>query len=73
MSNIILLLKSENVTSNTRPRKNSALKFCHWNLNGLAAHKVTKLSLIKGYVNINDIGTIFLSETIFRYLLMTTC
>ena len=34
------------------------LKFCHWNLNGLAAHKFIKLSLIEGYININSIDII---------------
>ena len=37
-----LLLKSVDIESNPGPRKSSTLKFCHWNLNGLAAHKFTK-------------------------------
>ena len=48
-----------------RPRNSSTLKFCHWNLNALAAQEFTKLSLLEGYINDNDIDTICLSETIF--------
>ena len=40
-----LLLKSGDIESNPGLRKSLALKFCHWNLNGLAAHIFTKLSL----------------------------
>ena len=58
-----LLLKSGDIESNPGPRKSSALKFCHWNLNGLAAPEFTKLSLLEGYINVNDIDIICLSET----------
>ena len=55
-----ILLKSQDIESNPGSRKSSVLKFCCWNLNGLAAHE---LSLIEGYKNINDIDVICLSET----------
>ena len=58
-----LLLKSGDIESNPGPRKSSTLKFCHWNLNGLAAHEFIKLSLLEGYINVNDIDIICLSET----------
>ena len=58
-----LLLKSGDIKSNPRPCKSSALKFCRWNLNGLAAQEFTKLSLLEGYINVNDIDIICLSET----------
>ena len=48
---------------NTLPRKSSTLKFCHWNLSGLAAHEFTKLSLLESHINVNDIDIICLSET----------
>ena len=32
-------------------------------LNGLAAHEFSKLSLLEGYINVNDIDIICLSET----------
>ena len=49
--------------SNPGPRKSSTLRFCHWNLKGLAAHKFTLLSLI-GYINVNEIDIIYSSEMI---------
>ena len=59
----LILLKSGDIESIPGPRKSSALKFCHWNLNGLAAHEFTNLSLVEDYINVNDID-------INRYLLM---
>ena len=58
-----LLLKSGDIESNPGIRKSSAVKFCHWNLNGLAAHEFLKLSVFEGYINVNDIDIIYLSET----------
>ena len=60
-----IFLKSGGIESNPGPRKNSALKFWHWNLNGLAAHEFSKLSLLEGYINVNDIDITCLSETFF--------
>ena len=45
-----------------------ALKFCHLNLNGLAAHEFIKLSLL-GYINVN-IDIIFI--IIILYLFSVT-
>ena len=43
--------------------KLSSLKFCHWNLNGLAAYEFIKLSLLESYINVNDIDIICLLKT----------
>ena len=51
-----LLLKSVDIESNPGPRKSSALKFCHLNLNGLAAHEITKLYLLEGYIDVNTLS-----------------
>ena len=61
--NNFLLLKSGDIESNPGPCKSSTLKFCHWNLNGLTAHEFIKLSLLEGYINVNNIDIICLSET----------
>ena len=58
-----ILLKSGDVESNPGPPKSSTLNFCHWSLNGLAAHEFTKLSLLEGCINVNDINIICLSGT----------
>ena len=36
-----LLLLSGDIESNPGPKRSSNIKFCHWNLNGLAAHDST--------------------------------
>ena len=59
----VLLLKAGDIESNPGPHKSSTLKICHWSLNGPAAHEFTKLSPLEGYININDIDIICLSET----------
>ena len=56
-------MKSGDIESNPGPRKSSALKFCHWNLNGLVAHEFIKLSLLEVYINVNISDIICLSET----------
>ena len=53
-------MKSGDIESNPGPRKSSTLKVCHWNLNGLAAHEFTKLSLLEGYMSVNDIDDPFI-------------
>ena len=57
----VLSLKLGDIKSNTGSRKSSALKLFHGNLNDLAAHKFTKLSLIEGYINFNGIDILCLS------------
>lgn len=59
-----LLLKTGDIKSNPGPRKSSVCKFCRCNLNGLAAYKFTKLSLIEGYINVNDIDIIYIIRNV---------
>ena len=47
---------------NPGPNK-SPLTFCHWNLNGIAAHDFIKISLLQGYTTDGNIDIICLSET----------
>ena len=35
------------IDTNPGPKKSSAIKFCHWNLNGLAAHHFIKIPVIQ--------------------------
>ena len=42
------------------------MKFCHWNLNGLAAHDFIKVPLVEVFItsnNSNDFDLVCLSET----------
>ena len=48
------------IESNPGNRKSSSLKIFHWNLDCLAGHEFPKLSLIKVFINVNDIDIICL-------------
>ena len=37
--------------------------FCHWNLNGLAAHEFAKIPLIEAIITTHNFDIISLSET----------
>ena len=39
----MLLLESDDIETNPGPRRSSYIKFCHWNLNGLAVHVIEAL------------------------------
>ena len=43
--------------------KYSSLTPCHWNLNGLAAHDSTKISLLQAYITQHNYDIICLTET----------
>ena len=46
-----LLLLSGDIDANPGPKIPFNIKFCHWNLNGLAAHDFIKVPLIEAYHN----------------------
>ena len=52
---VLLLLRSGDVETNLGPKKSSVIKFCHWKLNGLAAHAFIKISLKEAFVTSFDI------------------
>ena len=58
----MLLLESGDIETNPSPRK-SFIKFCHWNLNGLAAHDFVKMLLREAFIKIHNFDIICLSET----------
>ena len=58
----MLLLESDDIETNPGPRK-SFLKFCNWNLNGLAAHDFVKMPLIEAFITTHNFDIICLSET----------
>ena len=60
---ILLLIKSGDIETNPGQKKQSSLKFFHWNLNGLAAHDFIKLPLIEAYIATNNFDIVFSSET----------
>ena len=58
----ILLVNSGDIGANPGPRK-SSIKFCHWNLNGLAAHDFIKVLLIETFISTHNFDILCLSET----------
>ena len=58
----MLLLESGDIETNPGPRK-SFIKFCHWNLNGLAAYDFVKIPLIEAFIKTHNFDIICLPET----------
>ena len=58
-----VLLKSGDIETNPGPKKSSAIKFCHWNLDGLAAHDFVKVPLIEAFITTHNFDIVWLSET----------
>ena len=58
-----VLLLSGDIETNPGPEKSSAIKFCHCNLNGLAAHEFVKVPLIKAFITLCNFDIVCLSET----------
>ena len=58
-----LLLLSGDIEVNPGPKRSSNIKFCHWNLNGLAAHDFIKVPLIEAFITTSNIDIVCLSET----------
>ena len=58
-----VLLISGDIETNPGPKKSSAIKFCHWNLNGLAAHDFVKVPLIEAFTITHNLDIVCLSGT----------
>ena len=59
----LLPFRSGDAETNPGPKKSSFIKFCHWNLNGLAAHDFLKVSLMEAFITTRNFDIICLSET----------
>ena len=59
----LLLLLSGDIETNPSPKRSSNIKFCHWNLNGLAAHDFIKVPLVEAFITSNNFDLVCLSET----------
>ena len=59
----MLLICRGDVESNPGPKKQRQTSFCHWNLNGLAAHNFSKVSLLQAISVSKNYDLICLSET----------
>ena len=59
----LLLLLSGDIEINPGPKRSSNIKFCHWNINGLAAHDFIKVPLVEAFITSNNFDLVCLSET----------
>ena len=59
----LLRLLSGDIETNPGPKQSSNIKFCHWNLNGLAARDFLKVPLVKAFIISNNFYLVCLSET----------
>ena len=59
----------EDIESNPGARRNSSKSFsiCHLNLNSIAAHNFSKISLLRTYNTIHNYDIIWLSETYLNH------
>ena len=63
---LLLLICAGDIELNPGPRKSNTFynfSFCHWNLNSIAAHNFSKLSLLEAYNVQHKFDMICLSET----------
>ena len=49
--------------TNPGPKRSSNIKFCYWNLNGLAARDFIKVPLVEAFITSNNFDLVRLSET----------
>ena len=63
---LLLLMGAGDIELNPGPKKRDScydLSLCHWNLNNIAAHNFSKLTLLKTYNMKHNFDIICLSET----------
>ena len=58
----MLLLESDDIETDPGP-SGTFIKFCHWNLNGLAVQDFVKMPLIEAFITTHNFDIICLSET----------
>ena len=65
----VWLMFCEDIESNPGPRPSSGQSFsvCHWNLNSIAAHNFSNISLLRAYNAIHNYDIICLSETYLNH------
>ena len=60
----LLVLLPGDIETNPGPKRSSNIKFCHWNLNGLAAHDFIKVPLVEAFITSNNSDLVCLSESL---------
>ena len=65
---MLLIICSSDIETNPCPKKNTKISFNHWNLNGIAAHNFSKVSLLWAMATMHEFDIICLSEMFFDSL-----
>ena len=60
----LLFLLSGEIETNPGPKRPFNIKFCHQNLNGLAAHDFIKVTLVEAFITSNNFDLVCLSGTL---------
>ena len=61
----MLLLESDDIETDPGP-SGTFIKFCHWNLNGLAVHDFIKMPLIEAFITTHNFDILFV-ENFLRF------
>ena len=51
------------VNPGPRTKANNTFSVCHWNLNGISAHKYSKVSLLRAYLTAHKFNIVYIWET----------
>ena len=65
--NLLMLCKETESNPDPRPNCGQSFSICHWNLNSIAAHNFSKISLLKAYNALHTHDIICLSETYLKH------
>ena len=65
---MILIICSGVTETNPGPKKYTTISFCYWNLNGIAAHKFSKVSLLQAMATTHECRKSFLILRLTRLM-----
>ena len=68
---MLLIICSGDIETNPVPKKNTKISFCHWNLNGIAAHNFSKVSLLQAMAKTHDYDIVYVCQKRFFILRLT--
>ena len=68
---MLLIICSGDIETSPGPKKNTNISFSHWNLNGIATHNFSKVSLLQTVATTHDHGIIYISQKRFMVLCLT--
>ena len=61
---MFLIISSDDIETNPGSKNNIKMSFCCWNLNGIAAHNISKVSLLQAMATTHDYDIMSWLETV---------